>query len=141
MADTVKKVDHLGIAVKDLAEALAFYEKSLGIKCTHVEEMPDRGIKVAFLPIGDIRIELIAPLRADSEVSRFLETRGPGIHHLCFETSAVQQSADTLKAQGVKLTDDKVKAGAHNTQVVFIHPKSTSGVLIELAQHPDGHGH
>jgi methylmalonyl-CoA epimerase len=103
--------------------------------------MPERGIKVAFLPVGDVRIELIAPLRENSEVSKFLETRGPGIHHICFETPAVQDAVDGLKAQGVKLTDDKVKPGAHNTQVAFIHPKSSSGVLIELAQHPHDHGH
>jgi methylmalonyl-CoA/ethylmalonyl-CoA epimerase len=135
----VKKVDHLGIAVKDLQEALAFYEKTLGITCTHVEEMPERGIKVAFLPLGAGRIELIAPTRDNSEVSRFLETRGSGIHHICFEAPDAQAAVDGLKAAGVRMVDETLKPGAHHTQVAFVHPKSTCGVLIELAQHPKDH--
>lgn len=138
----VNKVNHLGIAVKDLDEARAFWEKALGIPCTHTEELPERGIKVAFLPIGDMRIELIAPTRETSEVSKFLETRGPGLHHLCFETEDAAAALAGLKAQGVKLIDETPKPGAHGMQVGFVHPKATGGVLVELAQpRAQGHGH
>ena len=137
----VKKVDHLGIAVKDLDAALRFYEQALGIRCTHVEELPERGIKVAFLPLGDVRLELITPTRDNSEVSRFLETRGDGIHHVCFEAPDAQAAVDGLLKQGVRMVDEKLKPGAHNTQVAFVHPKSTCGVLIELAQHPKDAAH
>ncbi|MBI5494880.1 MAG: methylmalonyl-CoA epimerase [Deltaproteobacteria bacterium] len=132
----MKKLDHLGIAVKDLDEARTFWERALGIPCTHVEELPERGIRVAFLPIGDVRIELIAPMREGSEVSKFLETRGPGIHHVCFEAPAGQATVDALKACGTRMIDEKLKPGAHGAQVAFIHPKSTGGVLVEVAQLP-----
>lgn len=134
-AAKVKKVDHLGIVVSDLDQAVRFYEGQLGVACTNVEEMPARGIKVAFLPVGDMRIELIALLRPDGEVSKFLATRGPGLHHLCFETQDVHAGAQGLQAAGVSLTGP-VSAGAHHTQVVFVHPKATGGVLVELAQLP-----
>lgn len=133
----VKKLDHLGIVVKDLDEARRFWEQGLGVQVSHVEEMPERGIKVAFLPIGDTRIELIAPLHDKSEVSRFLETRGPGLHHVCVEAPHAQAAVDKLKHDGVRMVDDTLKPGAHNTRIAFVHPKSTGGVLLELAQLPD----
>ena len=130
-----KKLDHLGIAVNDLDAARAFYEQVLGIPCTHVEELPERGIRVAFLALGDVRLELIAPMRPGSEVSRFLDTRGPGLHHLCFQTDDCAASLARLKADGVRLIDEAPRPGAHDTSVGFVHPKAASGVLIELAQH------
>ncbi|MEW5850799.1 MAG: methylmalonyl-CoA epimerase [Myxococcota bacterium] len=138
---TVKKLDHLGIAVKDLEEARAFWEQALGIACTGVEELPERGIKVAFLPLGEVRIELIAPTREGSEVSKFLETRGPGLHHICFETEDCAAALGALKSKGVRLIDETPKPGAHQTSVGFVHPKATGGVLMELAQHLAGTGH
>jgi len=131
----VKKLDHLGIVVADLDAARAFYEKALGITCTHVEDLPERGLRVAFLPVGDTRIELITPLHPQSEVSKFLETRGAGLHHICFETSDVNAASADLKAQSVKLTQDAPRPGAHHTMVTFVHPKSSGGVLVELAEH------
>lgn len=132
-----RKLDHLGIVVKDLDEARRFWEQALGLTCTHVEEMPQRGIKVAFLPVGDTRIELIAPLHERSEVSRFLETRGPGLHHVALRTGDVAADITQLTNEGIRLVDLEPKPGAHNTQVAFVHPKSTGGVLVELAQLPD----
>ncbi|MES2503749.1 MAG: VOC family protein [Myxococcota bacterium] len=120
------KLDHIGIVTTNLEDSLKFFEKSLGLLCTHQEEMPERGIRVAFLPIGDTRIELIEPLHENSEVSGFLTKRGAGLHHLAFEGDTISPDLETI---------DGFKAGAHQSQVAFIHPKKTGGVLVELCVH------
>lgn len=137
----VRALDHIAIATPDLEESLRFYEETLGIRCSHIEELPDRGIKVAFLPIGGTRIELVAPTRADSEVSAFLEKRGGGIHHLCFSTDDVDHDVEALKQAGVRLTADAAAPGAHGCRVAFIHPKASGGTLLELSTPPKGDGH
>jgi len=131
----VNGLDHIAIATENLEESLAFYEKNLGIRCDHVEDLEDRGIRVAFLPIGDTRIELIAPLRDDSEVSAFLKKRGGGIHHLAFSTSDVDSATEALKDAGVRMAADPAP-GAHGCRVAFIHPKSAGGVLVEISTPP-----
>jgi len=128
----VTALDHIAIATDNLQESLAFYREALGLSVSHTEELPDRGIRVAFLPIGDTRIELIEPMRDDSEVSRFLQKRGGGIHHLAFSTSDVDAHAAELKEKGVRLTGE-VSMGAHDCKVAFIHPKSSKGTLIEIS--------
>ena len=129
----VRALDHIAIATPDLEASLRFYEEALGLRATHVEDLEERGIRVAFLPIGDTRIELIAPLREGSEVSSFLAKRGGGIHHLAFRTDDVDQDVEDLKKQGVQLTSDGARPGAHECRVAFIHPKSAGGTLIELS--------
>ena len=137
----VQKLDHIAIVTDNLEESLQFYEGHLGIKCEHTEDLEDRGIRVAFLPIGDTRIELITPLRDDSEVSGFLNKRGGGIHHLAFSTPDVDADVEQLKTDGVRLTADEAAPGAHNCRVAFIHPKASKGTLIELSTPPaDGQG-
>lgn len=137
----VKALDHIAIATPDLDESLRFYAETLGIACSHVEELPDRGIKVAFLPIGGTRIELVAPMRDDSEVSAFLAKRGGGIHHLCFSTEHVDRDVEALKSAGVRLTADEAAPGAHGCRVAFIHPKASGGTLLELSEKPKGGAH
>lgn len=133
-------LDHIAIATENLAESLAFYEKALGLVPTHVEELPERGIRVAFLPIGETRIELIEPLHEQSEVSAFLRKRGGGIHHLAFRSDDVDQAVAALKGEGIRLTADEAAPGAHGCRVAFIHPKSSGGTLIELSTPPGGEG-
>lgn len=131
-------IDHIGIAVNDLAAAEATYRDVLGFTLEGGEELPARGLSVRFVQTGDSRLELIAPTRAGSEVSSFLERRGEGIHHICLRVDDIEQALAAMKARGAKLIDEVPKPGAHNTKVAFVHPKGAHGVLIELVEHPEG---
>ncbi len=135
---TIEGLDHIAIATADLDGALRFWEAQLGLTCEHIEEIPERGIKVAFLPVGNTRIELVTPLlgREDtSEVSGFLKKRGGGIHHLALRTADVDTDAAAVQAAGAALAQEPAP-GAHGCRVAFIHPKSTGGVLLELSTPP-----
>lgn len=132
----VTKLDHIAIATSDLEESLRFWEQALGLKASHTEDLPERGIRVAFLPVGETRIELVAPLHDDSEVSGFLQKRGGGIHHLAFSTPDVDKDVAALKELQVRLTSDEAAPGAHGCRVAFIHPKASGGTLIELSTPP-----
>jgi methylmalonyl-CoA/ethylmalonyl-CoA epimerase len=134
----VTRLDHIAIATPNLDDALRFYAETLGIRASHTEELPERGIKVAFLPIGDIRIELVAPLHEKSEVSAFLEKRGGGIHHLAFSTPDVDALTKSLEQSGVKMAQQPAP-GAHGCRVAFIHPKSSGGTLLEISTPPIAH--
>ena len=127
-------IDHIAIVTENLDDSLAFFATKLGLTVQHVEDLPERGIRVAMLPLGNCRIELIQPLRDDSEVSAFLKKRGPGLHHLCLGTSAVDDDVKKLRSDGITFTTDTPEAGAHGCRVAFVHPKSTGGVLVELSQ-------
>ncbi len=127
-------VDHLGLAVKNLAAAETTYRDVLGFELSGSESLPDRGLEVRFVETGNSRIELIAPTRDDSEVSRFLEKRGEGLHHVCLQVANIDDSIAKLKDQGAKLLSDTAQAGAEGSRVVFIHPKGTHGVLLELVE-------
>jgi len=128
----IKKVDHIGIAVNDIEEARRPYE-ALGLKVTHVKEVEEQQVRVAFLPVGDTEVELVQPTTADSGVARFLEKRGEGVHHLCFEVEDIEVALAELQAQGMRLIDREPRQGAFG-RVAFLHPKSTHGVLIELVE-------
>lgn len=132
---SVKSVDHIAIATADLDGSLKFFAGALGIVCEHIEELPERGIRVAMLPIGETRIELITPMRPDSEVSAFLEKRGGGIHHIAFNTNDVDADVADLRNKGVRIAQDP-SPGAHGCRVAFVHPKATGGVLLELSTLP-----
>jgi methylmalonyl-CoA/ethylmalonyl-CoA epimerase len=137
----IEALDHIAIATKNLEESLLFWEQQLGLRCEHVEELPERGIRVAFLPVGNTRIELVAPLPGrenDSEVSKFLNERGGGIHHIALRTPNVDQDTDEMAQKGARIAQPP-KPGAHNCRVAFVHPKSTGGVLLELSTPPKGH--
>ena len=127
------KLDHIGIAVHDLEASLRTYE-SLGFTLGSVDEVPAFGVKVAFLPMTSGNVELVQPVAEGSAMARFLEKKGEGIHHLCFEVADIRAELARLEAAGVQLVDREPRQGAHGTLVAFLHPKSTGGVLIELAQ-------
>lgn len=129
----INKVSHIGIAVKDLDQAIALY-KSLGLALEGVEEVPSQKVKVAFFPVGDTRIELLQPTGEDSPVAAFIEKKGEGIHHLAFAVDDVVNSLQETASAGFKLIDQAPRPGAHHAQIAFLHPKSTGGVLMELCQ-------
>jgi methylmalonyl-CoA epimerase len=128
------KINHLGIATKELQEALRFWEESLGLKNVHTEVVEEQKVKVAMLPIGETRIELLEPTDSDSPISKFLEKRGGGIHHIAIEVDDINEVLERLKSNGVKLIDQVPRIGAEGCLIAFVHPSSTNGVLLELVQ-------
>ena len=132
------KLDHIGIAVEDIEKAVEAYER-LGFTVESVDEVPGFGVKVAFLPMESGSVELVQPVVDDSAMAKYLEKKGQGIHHLCFEVHDIQAELARLGAAGVELVDKVPRQGAHGTLVAFLHPKSTGGVLIELAEKQDLH--
>lgn len=130
----LKVVDHIGIAVPNIEEALKFWAAGLQIEVTHREEVASQKVKTAFLPIGGTNIELLEPTDEDSPIAKAMEKRGPGIHHLCFEVADIHAALKHLAAQGVALINPEPVPGAHGKMVAFVHPKSTGGILIELSQ-------
>ena len=128
------KIDHLGIATKEINEALKFWQDALGLENIHTEEVAEQKVLTAMLPIGDTRIELLEPTSPDSPISKFIEKRGGGIHHIAVEVENIEESLAKLKAQGVKLIDETPKVGAGGCLIAFVHPSSTNGVLLELVQ-------
>ncbi len=127
------KLDHIGIAVEDIEKAVEAYE-NLGFTVEAIEDVPGFGVKVAFLPMESGSVELVQPVAEDSAMAKFLAKKGQGIHHLCFEVEDIRAELARLAAAGVQLVDSEPREGAHGTLVAFLHPKSTGGVLIELAQ-------
>ena len=128
------KIDHLGIATNGIEAALEFWENALGLESVHTEIVEDQKVRVAMLPIGDTRIELLEPTSADSPISKFLEKRGGGIHHVAVQVEDIEASLAKLKSEGVRLIDESPRLGADGCLVAFVHPKSTNGVLLELTQ-------
>jgi methylmalonyl-CoA/ethylmalonyl-CoA epimerase len=128
------KLDHIGIAVSDLDSALGFYVDTLGLKCTHVEEVPDQKVKIAFIPAGDVNLELVQATDPESAIARFIERKGEGIQHIALLVDDIEKELDNLKAKGMGLIDEKPKEGAHGAKIAFLHPKSTNGVLLELCE-------
>jgi methylmalonyl-CoA/ethylmalonyl-CoA epimerase len=129
------KIDHIGIAVKSLAEALKVYEGAIGLKVSGFDEVDEQGVRVAMLTVGESRIELLEPTGPDSPIEKFMAKRGEGIHHIAVRVDDIEQSLERLKASGMRLIDSVPRRGAHNTRVAFIHPSSTHGVLLELVEH------
>jgi methylmalonyl-CoA/ethylmalonyl-CoA epimerase len=134
-----RKIDHIGIAVPDIEAAARFYTEHLGLKLGGIEEVADQKVKVAFLPIGEVRLELVQPTSPESPVAKFLEKNGPGFHHIAYQVDDAAAEVERLKAAGVRMLDEKPRTGAHNTRIAFVHPKSSGGVLTELVQE-SGHG-
>ena len=130
----ITKIDHVAIVVKNLDEAIEVYEKVLGVKPVKVETVPDQGVKAALLPVGKGgEIELLEPIDPESGVGRFLERRGEGLHHVTFEVDNVEEEIKSMMAKGMELIDKQPRMGLAG-KIAFMHPKSTRGVLIELAQ-------
>ncbi|HQC64117.1 MAG TPA: methylmalonyl-CoA epimerase [Anaerolineaceae bacterium] len=133
---TIKKINHVAIAVKDIEDALDFWENKLGLKLDYIEEVPSEASRVAFIPIGDSLIELVQPTRDDTGMAAYLEKRGEGMHHLCVEVENIDETFNRLKEQGVRLinTEPQVLPGR---KMAFIHPKAANGVLVELYELTD----
>jgi methylmalonyl-CoA/ethylmalonyl-CoA epimerase len=129
------KLDHIGIAVKDLEEARKLYGQTLGFKVGPPEELPERKLRIAMVEIGGAVIELLFPTDPESPVGKFLAKNGPGVQHLCYQVEDIGKELAALKAAGVRLIDEQPRPGAHNTLVAFLHPGGTGGVLTELCQH------
>jgi len=132
----IDAIDHIGIAVKDLDEAIHVYRDILGFELEGIHTLNERMLKIAFFSLGGSRIELLQPLSADSTVARFLETRGEGIQHLAVKVKNVEAVLEEFKRKGVVLIDEKPRAGAEGAKIAFVHPKSTRGVLLELVEKP-----
>jgi methylmalonyl-CoA/ethylmalonyl-CoA epimerase len=128
----IPKIDHLGIAVHRLDEAIPFYEKVYGLKCERIEEVPSQKVRTAFFSVGEVHLELLEPTTPDSPVAKFLKERGEGIHHLAFATDDIAAQLAQAKSNGARLIHETPVLGAGGKQIAFLHPKSTHGVLTEL---------
>jgi methylmalonyl-CoA/ethylmalonyl-CoA epimerase len=131
-----KALNHVGIAVRSIEDQRSFYEGSLGAEFEDIQEVASQKVRVAFFKIGDVRLELLEPTDPSSPVAKFLETRGEGLHHLAFTVENIQDRINELTESGLRMIDEKPRAGAHHMQIAFVHPKSTFGVLTELCEPP-----
>ena len=139
MSNAIKmNIQHLGVAVESIEETLAFWRDALGLELKAVEVVEDQGVRVAMLPIGESRIELLEATGAETPVGKFLAKRGPGIHHLCVEVDDINAKLSELKSRGTRLINEQPVIGAGGALVAFVHPSSTGGVLIELTQKGSG---
>lgn len=129
-------LDHIAVAVPDLAEAIRRFTEDLGLPLAGTEDVPSAQTRTAFLPLPATRIELVHPLEGQGPIQTFLDKRGGGLHHLCFRTDDLDGDVARLRARGYRFTTDGPTPGAHGTRVIFVHPKSFGGVLVELAEHP-----
>lgn len=128
----ITKIDHLGIAVRSLDESIAYYEKALGLRCEHREEVPSQKVRTAFFSVGEVHLELLEPTSPDSPVAKFLEKNGEGVHHVAFASSDIVGQLKQASESGVKLIHEQPFEGAAGKLVAFLHPKSTYGVLTEF---------
>ncbi len=129
-------LDHIGIAVGDLAQALAFYRDALGLEVEGAEDVPSQRVRAHFLPVGEATLELLEPTAPDSPIAKFVDTRGPGVHHITLRVDDISAALARLKSRGVRLIDDQPRPGAEGALIAFVHPASTHGVLVELKQAP-----
>jgi len=125
-------IEHIGIAVANLEESIEFFEKVLGLSCYAIEEVTDQRVRTAFFKVGESKIELLESTDPDGAIGKFIEKKGPGIHHLAFATESVSESLNHASDRGVRLIDDVPRKGAEGLQIGFLHPKSTFGVLMEF---------
>ena len=128
----IKRIAHLGVAVRDLDAALAFFTQGLPLEVVHTEDY--QGMKIGFIPVGDSSIELLQDVSGSSAIKKYLDKNGEGIHHIAFEVDDIHQAVEELKAKGIKLIDETPRSGAHGMHIAFMHPKGTHGILMELVQ-------
>jgi methylmalonyl-CoA epimerase len=127
-------IDHVGVAVENIDAALELYRDQLGMPLVHRETVTEQGVDAALLDVGDGHIELVAPLHADTAVGKFLSRRGPGLHHVAYRVTSVQDTLDACVAAGIRLIDAQPRSGIRGSQVAFLHPAATGGVLTEIVQ-------
>jgi methylmalonyl-CoA epimerase len=130
----LKKIDHIGVAVKSIAEAQKFWEEVMGIQLTGTEVISEQKVKVAFLPVGESEIELLESTEPDGPVAKFIAAKGEGVQHIAFRVESIEAVLEDLKAKGVRLIDEKPRYGAGGAKIAFLHPKSTYGTLVELCE-------
>lgn len=130
----VSKVDHVGIAVSNLDEAVKLYKDVLGLELHGVEVVEEQKVKVAFLPVGDTEVELLESTSPEGPIARYIEAKGQGIQHIAFQVDNIETALEEMKSKGVRLIDEKPRYGAGGAKIAFLHPKSTNGVLIELCE-------
>lgn len=133
------KIDHLGIAVRSISDSLRFYREALGFELSGTEEVTDQGVRVALLPVGESRIELLEPFAEDTPVGRFIARRGEGLHHICYEVDDLASKLADLRSRGVRLLEGYPRQGAEGKLVAFLHPSSAHGVLVELVEKTERH--
>lgn len=130
----VLKVDHIGIAVKNLEETLKFYTEILGLECQGTEVVEEQKVKVAFLPVGDTEVELLESTTDDGPIAKFIEKNGEGVQHIAFKVDDIEAAIEEMKAKGMQMIDEKPRYGAGGAKIAFMHPKSTHRVLVELSE-------
>ena len=133
------RIDHIGVAVADLAAAVELYGGSLEMPCVHRETVAEQGVEAVLLDVGDGHVELLAPLDADTPVGRFLYRRGPGLHHVAYRVQDIDAALQDARAAGLQLLDEQPRHGIRGSRVAFLHPASTGGVLTEIVQPPEVH--
>jgi methylmalonyl-CoA/ethylmalonyl-CoA epimerase len=133
------RIDHIGVATDDLEGALAIYEKTLGMPLAHRETVESQGVEAVLLDVGDGHVELLRPLSPDTPVGKYLEERGPGLHHVAYAVGDIDDVLGQLKDAGVELIDSEPRVGIRDSRVAFVHPRSTGGVLTEIVQPAGGH--
>lgn len=129
---TPTHIEHIGIAVSNLEEAIKYWEEVMGLKCYNIEEVADQKVKTAFFKVGEVKIELLEATSPDSTIASFIEKKGQGVHHIAFAVENTDQALKDAEEKGVKLIDKQARKGAENLNIGFLHPKSTLGVLTEL---------
>ena len=129
------KIEHIGIATPKIEDALAFWRDALGLAVVHTEEVAEQGVRVAMLPVGEPRVELLEPTHDESPVAKFLRKRGPGVHHVAVRVEDIRAALARLKSRGARLIDEEPRVGAGGCLVAFVHPSSAGGVLLELVEH------
>ncbi len=130
----ISHIEHIGIAVKNIEEAIPYYENVLGLKCYNIEEVADQKVKTAFFKVGATKIELLEPTSPESTIAKFIEKKGEGVHHIAFAVDNVANALSEAESKGIQLIDKAPRKGAENLNIAFLHPKSTQGVLTELCQ-------
>jgi methylmalonyl-CoA/ethylmalonyl-CoA epimerase len=133
------RIDHIGVAVEDLDEAVSLYRERLGMELQHRETVESQGVEAILLGVGESHVELLRPLGPDTAVGRFLERNGPGLHHVAYGTDDIEQALDSVRSAGLRLIDEQPRVGIQSSRVAFLHPKSTGGVLTELVEAAEGH--
>lgn len=133
----IKKVDHIGIAVRSIDEARKLYEDVLGLKVAHIEIVEEQKTKLAFIPTGDSEIELLESTDPDGPVAKFIAAKGEGIQHIAFRVDNIEEALASLKAAGVRMIDEKPRKGGGGAKIAFLHPKETFGTLIEICERKD----
>lgn len=133
------RIDHVGVAVEDLDAAIALYERDLAIELVHRETVSEQGVEAVLLDVGENHVELLAPLGPDTPVGRFLARKGPGLHHVAYQTADIDAELERLRSAGLRLIDERPRTGIRGSRVAFLHPAATGGVLTEIVEPAEAH--